>query len=97
MTHGATLQNLLPFLLCHTTIDLLPKNGSYAEERRIFWDLVELGFDHLIDGKVILPQEQMCKIVNILEICSIFAGSKNRKCGRPAVTFYNLNFSELRK
>ncbi len=60
-------------------------------------DLIELGFAHLVDGEVIIPQDQLCKIVNIYETCLIFDGDKGGDGGRPAVTFYDHKFPEVGK
>lgn len=80
MTHGAASQKLLGRLLCHSAIELLSKKGRKVEKRRVLWtnfknlkswinnwskDLVELEFAHLVDGEVIIPQDQLCKIINI--------------------------------
>ena len=76
-----------------------------AEERRVLWttynnlkmwfhnwgeDLVKLGFAYKdAKGGVIIPKEQLRRILNINETCLSLDGSDNVRGGRPTTYFYD--------
>ena len=82
-----------------------------AEERRVRWttyfnikswfdnwesDLVKLGFAFVDDNhKVIIPDAQLMRILNIDETCLVMDGNKCNRGGRPEVTFYSRNLPNL--
>ena len=75
------------------------------EERRAMWtsfnnlqswfqnwgeDLVELGFAHKDgEGNVIIPDEQLRRILSIDETCLSLDGSNNVRGGRPVAVFFD--------
>ena len=49
----------------------------------------ELGFDYKDDsGDLIIPKEQLQRILNVYESCLSMDGGKGRKGGRPSAVFY---------
>ncbi len=104
-------KQLLNRLLAETAIDLLATKGRNVEERRILWttyrnlkswfdnwcrDLVELGFAHKDEsGEIIIPDDQLARIVNIDETCLVLDGSKAGRGGCPEVYFYDASLPEL--
>ena len=58
--------------------------------------MLELGFAEVdADGKIVIPMEQLQKIVNIDETCLVLDGSKCNRGGRPEITFYSPNLPNL--
>ncbi len=54
------------------------------------WDLVELGFaTRGDDGKVKIPENQLCFIINFDKICLSLDGTEGRRGGRPEITLHN--------
>jgi hypothetical protein len=96
---------LLDRILDETAIDLLSKVTENVEDRRVRWttytnlkswfnnwehDLEELGFGKRNEeGDLIIPEEQLSRILNIDESCLSMDGSKGRRGGRPTAVFYS--------
>ena len=105
--------NVLNRILIETALDLKATQLSVVEERRIRWttyrnlkvwfanwkiDLEELGFaERDENGNVLIPTEQLQRIVNIDETCLSLDGSQCNRGGRPEVTFYDPRFPHLGK
>ncbi len=101
---GCDCTSLLLRLLKAASIDLKRGRSNNAEERRVQWttysnlkswfdnwerDLVDLGFAYKDDdGKVIIPPEQLARIMNIDETALIMDASTSQRGGRPEATFY---------
>ncbi|KAL7490610.1 hypothetical protein ACHAWT_000174 [Skeletonema menzelii] len=101
---GCNCSSLLSRLLNAASIDLKRGRSNNAEERRVQWttysnlkswfnnwerDLIELGFAYQDDdGKVIIPPEQLARIMNIDETALIMDASTSQRGGRPEATFY---------
>ena len=95
--------NLLNRILKETAVDLLSKVTDNVEDRRVKWttyrnlnswflnwehDLEELGFAYRdYFGDLIIPEEQLQKILNVDESCLSMGGSKGRREGRPSAVF----------
>lgn len=93
-TTGAST-NLMHRLLAETAVDILGTSCDTVEERRILWttynnlkcwflnwgnDLVELGFAHKnLDGDIVIPEEQLGRIVNFDETCLSLDGSNGSR------------------
>ena len=102
---------MLGRVMQETTIDLMADVVHTAEQRRIQWttynnikmwfenwenDLVELGFAFRDEkGDVIIPKEQMRRILNVDESCLSLDGSKGARGGRPEVVFFDPRFPQL--
>ena len=93
---------LMKRLLQESGVDLNNGRSNNAEQRRIMWttyynlkswfnnwerDLLELGFAKKVDGKTIIPEDQLARILNIDETCLVMDGSSSQRGGRPAVVF----------
>ena len=81
------------------------------EQRRILWTtyknlklwfdnwkqfLEELGFAHRNDDcDLVVPPDQLARILNFDETCLSLDGSKGNRGGRPEVIFFNPNFPQL--
>ena len=52
---------------------------------------MELGFGEVVDGKVIIPDDQRRRILNLDETCLALDGNKGKQGGRPSATFYDPN------
>lgn len=93
---------LMTRLLQESGVDLNVGRSNNAEQRRIMWttyynlkswfnnwerDLLELGFAKKVDGKTIIPEDQLARILNIDETCLVMDGSSSQRGGRPAVVF----------
>eukprot|EP00804_Cyclotella_cryptica_P024959 CCRYP_015507-RC/>CCRYP_015507-RC protein AED:0.06 eAED:0.04 QI:0/0/0/1/0/0/2/0/553 len=105
--------HLLSCLLKSTALELTSGRSNNVEERRVCWttyfnikswfdnwerDLLELGFaDVDVNGKTVIPREQLAKIVNIDETCLVLDGSKCNRGGRPEITCYSPNLPNLGK
>ena len=95
---------LLERILRETSVDILSKTSDNVEDKRIKWkmytnlkswflnwekDLEELGFAvENEDDKLIIPEEQLGKILNVDESCLSMDGSKGERGGRPSAVFY---------
>jgi len=98
-------QQLLDRLLRECAIDLLAEKSQSVEQRRIMWtsytnlrmwfnnwfkDIEQLGFaTRNSDGDLIIPDDQLSRILNVDETCLSVDGSQGNRGGRPAVTFYD--------
>ena len=61
-------------------------------------DLLELGFVEVDPkGKMVIPVEQLAKIVNIDETCPVVDGSKCNRGGRSKIIFCSPNLPNLGK
>ena len=91
-------------LLKATAIDLLASKGQTAEHRRIQWTtynniktwfdnweeaLIELGFAERINGRAVIPEDQLSNIINMDETCLSLDGSNGVRGGRPEAVFWN--------
>ena len=104
---------LLKRLLKKTATELSCGKVNNAEERRVRWttyfnikswfdnwdnDLVKLGFASRDDNdNIVIPDEQLKRILNIDETCLVMDGSKCNRGGQPEVTFYSHNLPNLGK
>ena len=99
---------LLNRVLLDTAKYLDASKMEYCEDRRIRWttysniniwfdnwewDLVDLGFAFYDeDGKCVIPDEQLCNILNFDETCLSADGSEGRRGGRPEITIHDPRF-----
>ncbi len=104
---------LLKRLPKKTATELTCGKVNNAEKRRVRWttyfniksrfdkwenDLVKLGFASTNDkDMVVIPDEQLKRILNIDETCCVMNGSKCNCGGWPEVTFYSHNLPNLGK
>jgi hypothetical protein len=88
-----------------TATDMKAVKVNNVEDRRVQWtthknlklwfenwgkDLVELGFAHLDEhGDVIIPEDQLHRIMNFDETCLSHDGSNGARGGRPEVFLYD--------
>ena len=88
-----------------TATDMRAAKVTNVEDRRVQWtthknlklwfenwgkDLVELGFAHLDEhGDVIIPDDQLHRILNFDETCLSHDGSNGARGGRPEVFIYD--------
>lgn len=97
--------SLLNRLLKVTASDLLGGKATGAEERRIRWtsfrnlnqwfdnwgrDLVQLGFAHMEGNEIIIPTEQLARIVNVDETCLALDGGSGIRGGILGEIFLKL-------
>jgi hypothetical protein len=95
---------LLTRLLRDSGVDFSTGRGNNAEQRRIMWttyynlkswfnnwerDLLELGFAEKVDGKTLIPPDQLARILNVDETCLVMDGSSSQRGGRPEVIFFS--------
>ena len=103
--------NMVDRLLDHTGVNLNATVNRAAEERRVRWctyrnlkmwfgkwrqRLEELGFGYTDDdGKFVIPEDQLRRILNLDETNLSVDGSNQRRGGRPAVAFVNPSLPRL--
>eukprot|EP00984_Skeletonema_dohrnii_P018305 scaffold8528_cov85-Skeletonema_dohrnii-CCMP3373.AAC.1 len=103
---------LLRRLLEESGVDINAGRSNNAEQRRIMWttyynlkswfdnwekDLLELGFAKKVEGKTVIPEDQLARILNVDETCLVMDGSKTQRGGRPAVVFTSNSLPDLGK
>ena len=104
--------SLLNRLLKVTASDLLGGKATGAEERRIRWtsfrnlnqwfdnwgrDLVQLGFAHMEGNEIIIPIEQLARIVNVDETCLALDGGSGIRGGQPEIIYFGRNLPDVGK
>jgi hypothetical protein len=104
-------QQLLERVLRECAIDLLAGKVNAVEQRRIMWtsyknlrmwfnnwfkDIEDLGFARRDNaGNLVIPEEQLSRILNVDETCLSVDGSKGNRGGRPAVTFFDARLPQI--
>jgi len=96
---------LLQRILDNTDVMLSAGVQNIVEDRRIRWttysnlklwfdswgeDIVELGFGyHDADGKVVISDDQLARILNLDETCLSLDGTRERRGGRPSSALFD--------
>ncbi len=103
---------LLKRLLQESGADINAGRSNNAEQRRIMWttyynlkswfdnwesDLLKLGFAKKVEGKTVIPEDQLARILNVDETCLVMDGSSTQRGGRPAVVFTSDSLPDLGK
>ena len=99
--------NLINRIMKETAVKILSKVTDSVEYRCVKWttyrnfnswylnwehDLEELGFDYRYDaGDLIIPKNQLQRIINVDESCLSMDRSKGRRGGRTRTVFYSPN------